>query len=832
MVSRKKMLQGTVAVLMSVLFSVVGTGGFCQAAPGGPWDGDGGHDADYSDIPRLRWMGPGSPGTYRQYLQGRADGPVSVSRGYQTPAGDGGRGTLPLALVLVEGSLLSGIQANLDLYVAGLESQGYSVEVHEVLSGTAAGLKFFITNHATDLAGCVFVGDLPAAWYEADIWDHEEFPCDLYFMDLDGTWLDADGDGLFDSHTAGGGDVGPEIFVGRIDTSMMSGDEVQLTNEYLEKNLDYRSGGIYAPKYALSYTEDDWAAFADMRTDIQFAYPDFDDIPAPATNRDDYVDNRLPSAEYEFIQLCCHSSPDAHYFTRGGQAYSSEIQATVPHAMFYNLFCCSTLRFTSPDYLGGAYIYDTGQTSLAVIGSTKTGSMLTFSAFYQPFGAGECFGESFRQWFNYLAPYNDDEIAWHYGMTIAGDPFLAMVESAMSVTPTSGFEPLGEGGGPFTPSSMVYTLENHSDSGFNYSVSCNEPWLTLSETTGYLAADDTATITVSVNAAAETLPIGRYEDTISFVNTTTHNGDTTRPAALQVGLPAVQYQWTMDSDPGWTAEGQWAHGTPSGGGGEYGNPDPVAGFSGSHVCGYNLDGDYPADLPETHLTTAAIDCSDLAFVSVRFQRWLNVETPVYDHAYLRASNDGSAWVTVWENGDEITDAAWHEVSYDLSAVADDQPTVYLRWTMGATDSGWQYSGWNIDDVAILGVDTGVTPPPETVSTGIDCLPDSGQLPFVTQISVGLANLTVENRRAAARIDLTTGAGGFFANWRAGWTNLGPAELFSAAWNQNLPGLSALAGQNSFAIVAEDVTPAPFNQPPYAPSGDTDTDQCVVTATAP
>ncbi|MBU0755798.1 MAG: hypothetical protein KJ645_11705, partial [Planctomycetes bacterium] len=98
-----------------------------------------------------------------------------------------------------------------------------------------------------------------------------------------------------------------------------------------------------------------------------------------------------------------------------------------PHAMFYNLFCCSTLRYTISNFLGGSYIYDTSATSLGVIGSTKTGSMLVFSKFYQPLGLQESFGESFRQWFNYLAPYNTSEREWHFGMTIAGDPFLRIL---------------------------------------------------------------------------------------------------------------------------------------------------------------------------------------------------------------------------------------------------------------------------------------------------------------------------------------------------------------------------------------------------------------------
>ena len=60
----------------------------------------------------------------------------------------------------------------------------------------------------------------------------------------------------------------------------------------------------------------------------------------------------------------------------------------------------------------------------------------------------------------------------------------------------------------------------------------------------------------------------------------------------------------------------------------------------------------------------------------------------------------------------------------------------------------------------------------------------------------------------------------------------PGEVFSTSWNQNLPGLTTLVGDNVFTIISEDVTPAPYNQPPFAPSGDTATDACTVTATAP
>jgi len=160
------------------------------------------------------------------------------------------------------------------------------------------------------------------------------------------------------------------------------------------------------------------------------------------------------------------------------------------------------------------------------------------------------------------------------------------------------------------------------------------------------------------------------------------------------------YAFDMETDPGWTAEDQWAYGKPTGGGGQYGFPDPTSGHTGPNVLGYNLDGDYPNDLPERHLTTQPFDCSQLTGVTLRFWRWLGVEQPDFDHAYIRLSTDGITWTTIWENTTEITDNDWVPQEFDLSALADGQPTVYIRWTMGETDGGWRYCGWNIDDIEL------------------------------------------------------------------------------------------------------------------------------------
>jgi len=166
--------------------------------------------------------------------------------------------------------------------------------------------------------------------------------------------------------------------------------------------------------------------------------------------------------------------------------------------------------------------------------------------------------------------------------------------------------------------------------------------------------------------------------------------------------PHVIYDFPLTSNPGWATEGLWAFGQPTGGGGQYGNPDPTSGHTGLYVYGYNLAGDYENNLPERHLTSTALNCTGYTGVRLSFWRWLGVESPTYDHAYVRVSNDGSAWTTIWQNTAEVADSSWVYQEFDISAVADNRPTVYLRWTMGPTDSSWQYCGWNIDDIRLIG----------------------------------------------------------------------------------------------------------------------------------
>lgn len=175
-------------------------------------------------------------------------------------------------------------------------------------------------------------------------------------------------------------------------------------------------------------------------------------------------------------------------------------------------------------------------------------------------------------------------------------------------------------------------------------------------------------------------------------------------SAEVVSQSLVFFQQNLDANPQWTAQGLWEWGQPTGGGGlNAGSPDPISGYTNNFVYGYNLDGDYPNNMNETSLTTKAIDCTDQYGVRLTFRRWLGVEYPEWDHAYVRASNDEIHWTTVWQNDAEVADSAWVLQEVDLSAVADNQPTVYVRWTMGTSDGSVTYCGWNIDDIRLYSI---------------------------------------------------------------------------------------------------------------------------------
>ena len=158
----------------------------------------------------------------------------------------------------------------------------------------------------------------------------------------------------------------------------------------------------------------------------------------------------------------------------------------------------------------------------------------------------------------------------------------------------------------------------------------------------------------------------------------------------------VIYSEDFDSgDPLWTTTGSWEHGIATSGGEDPGT-DHTSGNTNNFVYGQNLGGNYSNNVDE-YLQTPAFDCSTSNGVSLTYWRHTYVEND-WDKSYVEISTDGSTWTDL---GEPLfpQDVAWTEVTIDISAYADNQATVYIRWGLNS-DGFVTYGGWNIDDFSL------------------------------------------------------------------------------------------------------------------------------------
>ena len=524
-----------------------------------------------------------------------------------------------------------------------------------------------------------------------------------------------------------GGDHYPDVMVGRfsaqaaaqVDTQVLRTIEYEL-NEATQEAWFWKGVGIASAQGAGQGDdgEADWQHMNNIRTDLLgYGYTEVDQI-YDTTGATASMVSTAVNAGRGIINYCGHGTTHAWNTTGFSTSYVNAlvndnmlpfiISVACLNGQFngYTCFAEAWLRATNgaePTGAIGIYASSINQSwAPPMCGQDEVIDRLVAEDYFS-FGA-LCFAGSCQMMVEYGYDGRNMFDTWH----VFGDPSVRVVgtvtpPSGLEVAPDTGLDSSGSRFGPFTPDSIEYTLENIGDASFDYSVTKTVPWLTVTNSAGTLTAYATATVTVSINSAANMLDNGYYEDTVYFTNTTDGKGDTTRTVNLQVGGPELAFSFPMDTDPGWTTEGLWAFGQPIGGGGENGGPDPTSGNTGDNVYGYNLNGDYENYLSQRHLTSTALNCGNLTGVTLKFWRWLGVEQSPFDRAYLLVSNDGSNWTTIWQNSDEVADSSWVLEEYDISSVADDQPTVYLRWTMGATDSSGRYCGWNIDDVEIWAI---------------------------------------------------------------------------------------------------------------------------------
>jgi len=276
-------------------------------------------------------------------------------------------------------------------------------------------------------------------------------------------------------------------------------------------------------------------------------------------------------------------------------------------------------------------------------------------------------------------------------------------------------------GGTPSPATKTYTLHNRSASSAIWTAAASESWVSLSLTSGTLVPGETFPLLVSFNSAVQTLTPGVYEATVTITNNTSGRSET-RAVSIEV-VPPVLIADDLDVDPGWPMNGEWAFGTPLGGGAiDHGFPDPISGATGTNVIGVNLAGDYSLTPGGPYYVTAGpFDLTSRDHTQLQFERWLNTDAGDWAGAWVEVSNDGTNWDRLWTNIGGTSDDAWTTQRYDISTTADEQPNVWIRWGYDVKNIAdvWALSGWNIDDIKILGTQTDrlAVTGPETITEG-------------------------------------------------------------------------------------------------------------------
>jgi hypothetical protein len=220
---------------------------------------------------------------------------------------------------------------------------------------------------------------------------------------------------------------------------------------------------------------------------------------------------------------------------------------------------------------------------------------------------------------------------------------------------------------------------------------------------------------------------------------------------------------------------------PSGG---YGDSDPSYAHSGTKILGTDIglttadngaangDGWYSNNVNYANITSPPISTLGYTGTVLRFWKWLNVEGAGYDVAVAWVSNNGNTWTQVFTSNQTYyaDNWGWTQLVFDISAVADNQATVYVRFGL-ASDGSNTYSGWNIDDVEIL---AGGRVSLYTYGIGggtnkwINRSANAGTTPPTTLVALnegpytGYSNVATSNNQVGS---LTIGVNGVYGLWR-------------------------------------------------------------------
>jgi len=337
--------------------------------------------------------------------------------------------------LLVQNQQYSILRSHLEQYVEDVaKMSGFNVvivngswinhvEVRETLQDLHENLS---------IVGCLLVGEIPWAYYNASSgYGEAPFPTDLYYMDLNGQWVDENSDEIFDNRTD---PDGVEIWVSRIRPPI---DDNNLLVSFFEKDHNYRIGTLDVPKTCLMFQENNGQDWGEIRIEALKPLYDREEITLFCLSNETSKENYVSALKnpYELVWINAHGGPTRQLIVQpNGESVwfdCNDAKNVEKGGIFHLVHSCESGPFDTTNYLSGWHLFGEGYT-LGCLASATVWESIDHDLFIEETSrsyVGKAF-LSIIQVADSKAKYDPITARnLYYGATLQGDPLLFLGRS-------------------------------------------------------------------------------------------------------------------------------------------------------------------------------------------------------------------------------------------------------------------------------------------------------------------------------------------------------------------------------------------------------------------
>ena len=239
------------------------------------------------------------------------------------------------------------------------------------------------------ISGAVLVGNIPLKKYhDNNTSEVIEFP--YYYMDLNGQWIDSDGDGIIDTPS---GDYLPEIYVGIVRSSG-DGNNVTEIKGYIERVEKYIQGDFTPMLKSGVFLDNDFSMLWDsvVYSSAEYAYIGVDAVSINRTTSQRFL--HFLSENYAYAYFVVHSDGKSYYIKNGSRTERVDAsQIPDARALFYTDLSCYASSFEKGG-VANRLLMKSDSISLGVLTYTAEGIPDALAGYHRRIGEGKSFGDT------------------------------------------------------------------------------------------------------------------------------------------------------------------------------------------------------------------------------------------------------------------------------------------------------------------------------------------------------------------------------------------------------------------------------------------------------